>query len=60
MFRPAVQSSNKTVNRPKLDTGKAAEFLIGTILKLLASSNDLARSQALIRDFDFFLFFVVF
>ena len=34
-------------------TGKAAEFLIGTKLKLSASSIDLARSQDLIREFDF-------
>ena len=58
--RPARQSSNKTVNRLKLDTGKAAEFLIGTKLKLSASSIDLARSQGLIRDFDFLVILLFF
>ena len=53
----------KTVKRLKLDATEAAEFLIGTVLKLSASSIDLARSQGLIRDFDFsviLLFFIDF
>ena len=50
----------KTVKRLKLDATKAAEFLIGTVLKLSASSIDLARSQALTRDFDFLLILVFF
>ena len=58
--RPALRSSIKRVKRLKLDTGKAAEFLIGTVLKLSASSIDLARSQALTRDFDFLLILVFF
>ena len=51
--RPALQSFMKTVKRLKLDATKAAELVIGTVLKLSASSIDLARSQGLIRDFDF-------
>ena len=58
--RLALRSSNKTVNRLKLDATKAAEFLIGTVLKLSASSIDLARSQGLIRDFDFLAILVFF
>ena len=50
----------ETVKRLKLDTGKAAEFLIGTKLKLSTSSIDLARSQGLVRDFDFLVMLVFF
>ena len=38
--RPALQSSNKTVNQLKLDTNKAAEFNSWTKLNLSASSID--------------------
>ena len=58
--RPALQSSMKTVKRIKLDTMKAAAFVIGTVLKLSTSSIDLARYQGLIRDFDFLAILVFF
>ena len=39
---------------------KAAEIFMGTVLKLSTSSIDLARSQGLIRDFDFFMILLFF
>ena len=54
-------SAPKFYKNSKLDAyTKAAEFLIGTVLKVLLSSIDLARSQALTRDFDFLLILVFF
>ena len=48
--RPAVRSSNETVNQLEIDTKKASEFISWIILNFSASSIDLDGSQALIRD----------
>ncbi len=48
--RPALQSSNKTVNQLKLDTNKASEFNYWINIRFWGRSIVLDRSRGLIRD----------
>ena len=48
---PALQSSNETVNRLKIDVYNVSEFISSAVLIRRTRSFDLDRSQGLIRDF---------
>ena len=58
--RPALQSSNETVNRLKIDVYNVSEFISGAVLIRRTRSFDLDRSQGLIRDFVRPLNFMIF